>query len=106
VVGELLLAHSRCGRLRVRVVRSLGASTSLAKLRQAAYIGMSLSYIVMLIAFYVDNGKQLPIVAPEAGHAGRRAQFPKPRSVQSARHRYRSASTRSELVMSASAKSR
>jgi hypothetical protein len=23
--------------------------------------GMSLSYVVMLIAFYVDNGKQLPI---------------------------------------------
>ena len=28
--------------------------------------GISLSYIVMLTAFYVDNGKQLPIVAPEA----------------------------------------
>jgi hypothetical protein len=23
--------------------------------------GMSLSYVVMLIAFYVDNGKQLPV---------------------------------------------
>jgi len=23
--------------------------------------GMSLSYVLMLIAFYVDNGKQLPI---------------------------------------------
>jgi hypothetical protein len=29
---------------------------------EAAHIsGMSLSYVVMLIAFYVDNGKQLPI---------------------------------------------
>ena len=61
LVGELPPVRlGRC-RLRVRVVRSFGTSTALAGMGETAHSGMSLSYVVMLIAFYVDNGKQLPI---------------------------------------------
>jgi hypothetical protein len=45
----------------LRLARAHSTPASLAVLGQAPYRGMGLSYILMLVAFYVDNGKQLPL---------------------------------------------
>jgi len=58
---ELPPVHSWSDVVRLRLDRARSAPASLAVLGQAPYRGHGLSYILMLVAFYVDNGKQLPL---------------------------------------------
>ena len=61
LAGRLPPVPARHGVVHRRIHRALGSSPALARLGKRHITAMGLSYILLLTAFYVDNGKSLPL---------------------------------------------